>query len=345
MSKEPLVSVITPVYNGEAFLQECIESVLGQTYGNFEYLIVNNCSKDRTLEIASTCAKRNNRIRVQTNDQFVGVIENHNIAFRLISRESKYCKVVCADDWLFPECIARMVDIAEGNPSVGIVGSYQLSGGGSEWSDWRVRWDELPYPSTVIPGRQICRAHLLGCQYVFGSPTSILYRADLVRGEREFFPNASPHADTSACYKYLRNTDFGFAHQVLSYERVHNDRQTATSINLNAYLASLISDLLAYGSSYLTEDEMKQRLADLLDGYYRFLGNAVLHTRNEVFWRFHREKLAELGYPLDRFRLGRAAFLRCMDILLNPKRTVERLLKRPAVRNEQLRETTILNPN
>ena len=52
MHGQPLVSVLTPVYNGEDFLEECIESVLSQTYQNWEYLIVNNCSKDRTLEIA-----------------------------------------------------------------------------------------------------------------------------------------------------------------------------------------------------------------------------------------------------------------------------------------------------
>ena len=49
----PLVSVLTPVYNGEDYLAECIESILAQTYRNFEYTIVNNCSKDRSLEIAS----------------------------------------------------------------------------------------------------------------------------------------------------------------------------------------------------------------------------------------------------------------------------------------------------
>lgn len=55
---QPLVSILTPVYNGEEYLAECIESVLGQTYQNWEYCIVNNCSTDRTLEIANGYAKR-----------------------------------------------------------------------------------------------------------------------------------------------------------------------------------------------------------------------------------------------------------------------------------------------
>ena len=46
---EPLVSVVTPVYNGDKYLADCVESVLKQTYQNWEYVIVNNCSTDRTL--------------------------------------------------------------------------------------------------------------------------------------------------------------------------------------------------------------------------------------------------------------------------------------------------------
>src|SRR2546429_323872 len=104
---EPLVSVVTPVYNGESYLCECIESMLAQTYTNWDYTIVNNCSSDRTLEIAQSYAAREPRIRVHSNTAFVRVIENHNIGFRLISPESKYCKVVAADDWIFSTCLEK----------------------------------------------------------------------------------------------------------------------------------------------------------------------------------------------------------------------------------------------
>src|SRR5689334_20495375 len=102
--RNPLVSIVTPVYNGEAYLRECIESVLSQTYSNWDYTIVNNCSTDRTLEIAEEYAARDSRIRICSGDTFVRVVENHNRAFRQISPKSAYCKVLAADDWLFPEC-------------------------------------------------------------------------------------------------------------------------------------------------------------------------------------------------------------------------------------------------
>src|SRR5512145_2771821 len=121
---QPLVSVVTPVYNGEKYLAECIESILAQTYQNWEYIIVNNRSTDRSLEIAESYAKQDARIRLHNNQAFVGIIQNHNIAVRQIASESQYCKMVHADDWLFPECITQMVEVAEAHPSIGIVGAY-----------------------------------------------------------------------------------------------------------------------------------------------------------------------------------------------------------------------------
>lgn len=152
---QPLVSVVTPVYNGEAFLAECMESVLGQSYGHFEYIVVNNCSTDHSLDIASSFAKKDPRVRIHSNDRFVPVIENHNMAFSLISPVAKYCKVVSADDLIFPDCLMRMVGLAEANPSVAIVGSYEIAGS-------RVRWQGFQYPRSVMPGREVCRRDFLG---------------------------------------------------------------------------------------------------------------------------------------------------------------------------------------
>src|SRR5438046_1683859 len=126
-TSQPLVSVVTPVYNGAKYLVECIESVLSQTYQNWEYIIVNNCSTDATLEIAEKYAASERRIRVVTNSSFVNVIENHNIGFRLISKESEYCKIVCADDWIYPECLSRMGEAGEKHPSAAVIGAYVVS--------------------------------------------------------------------------------------------------------------------------------------------------------------------------------------------------------------------------
>lgn len=326
-ANEPFVSIVTPVYNGEAYLRECIDSVLAQTYSNWEYLILNNCSTDGTLKIAEEYSRRDKRIRVQSNDSLLPIIANHNRALGLISPESKYCKVVSADDWVYPECLARMVALAEANPSVGLVGSYQLSGGGDKWY---LRTYGLPYFSTVVSGREISRAHLLGTLDVLGDPTSSLYRADLVRRTDSFYPNPTAEADLSACYVCLRDADFGFVHQVLSFERLHPEQMTNTSKNLEAYFTSHLDDLRVYGPIYLEPAEQEKRINELMEEYYACLAFHAVHFRGGGFWSYQKRRLKEIGFPLSSLKLAKAISAKVLDLLLNPKETSGKLLKRLA---------------
>ncbi len=103
MAAEPLVSVVVPVFNGATYLDECLESILRQTYTNWDCTIVDNASTDATPEIARRFAARDSRFRHQRFDDFVSAIANHNRAFELIPADSEFCKVVQADDWLYAE--------------------------------------------------------------------------------------------------------------------------------------------------------------------------------------------------------------------------------------------------
>jgi glycosyltransferase involved in cell wall biosynthesis len=318
---QPLVSVLTPVYNGEEFLAECIESVLAQTYHNWEYCIVNNCSTDRTLEIAESYAKKDKRIWIHNNREFVSVDANGNIAMRQISMSSKYCKVVYADDWIFPECIMKMVELAEAHPTVAIVGAYGLVGN-------TVKWVGLPYTSAVMPGRDICRQTLLGNLYVFGNPTSILFRSDLVRASESFYNESNLHCDSEVCLKILSGWDFGFVHQVLTYNRIREGSGRAFNIRYNTYLPNNIDRLLKYGPAVLTPSELNACLQARLKKYYQYLADSVFSSREKEFWVYHREKMKDMGYPLSRAKLFGAVCSKAMDYLFNPKQTIERLSKK-----------------
>jgi glycosyltransferase involved in cell wall biosynthesis len=322
--EQPLVSVVTPVYNGEAFLAECIESVLRQTYINYEYIIVNNCSTDRSSEIAASYARNDSRIRVHNNDQFLDVIANHNHAFNLISPSADFCKVVSADDFIFPDCLKCMVEVAAAHPSIAMVGSYQQSG-------TSVRWQGFRYPLAVMQGSQVCRDIFLGDRpdFGFGSPTSLLYRADIVRSRNQFYPNASPHADTSACFKELRNRDFGFVYQVLSYERTHTETQSYRSAQLNRYLSAGLNDLLQYGRFYLSESEFEHLVKVWIKNYHRFLAiNCFSGPHEAVFWSYHKGRLSELGYPLRYLDLAKAAIDLIMKGVLNPEQAIRKIRRR-----------------
>ena len=156
--RRPLVSVVTPVYNGEEFLRECIESVLAQTYSSWRYVIVDNCSTDRTFDIASEYASRDPRIHVQRTDRFVNAVANYNNAIRQTSHRSAYCKVVAADDWLYPTCLQQMVELAEAYPSVGdrrrLSAERQFHGReGTSTPDTRDQWKGRRPACNFLAGR------------------------------------------------------------------------------------------------------------------------------------------------------------------------------------------------
>ncbi len=200
-----------------------------------------------------------------------------------MSSSRKYCKCVSADDWLFADCLQKMVEFAEDNPSVGVVGSYSLEDGG------RLLFEGLEYHDQVLDGRTICRKTLLGKQrYVFGSPTSLLYRSDLIEGTKDYFPWAegNPHADVSAVYQALRRSDFGFVHQVLSYTRLFTRRPRLGELQIWQPHSSVARRYARFGPIYLSPSELEVHLGIASDKYYQWLVAALLgNAFDRRFWR------------------------------------------------------------
>jgi len=319
---QPFVSVITPCYNGADFLAECIESVLKQSYREFEYLLVNNCSKDNTLQIMHDYAKKDSRIRVYDNTEFLDVMVNHNHAMSFMSPESVYCKCVSADDWIFPDCLRQMVEFAVERPNVGIVCTYSIEGS-------RILFEGLDYHRNVVNGREICRETLLGRQpYVLGAPTSLLYRADLIRSAREFFPWAqgNPHADTSGVYQALQHSDFGFVHQILTFTRVHAASETSRSFSFGRINRALLADMKRFGPIYLTEDEFNEYLQIATDKYYDWLVAALMENSfDQGFLDRQRKELASSDIEFDSGELAKAGLRRGIELMLHPVVTMKKI--------------------
>lgn len=316
----PLVSIVSPVYNTGEYLAECIESVLAQTYSNFEYIIVDNCSTDNSLAVAEQYATRDDRIRLIRSREFRGQADNHNFALSHVSPESAYTKVLQSDDWLYHDCVEEMMRVAESHPSVGIVGAYTLLG-------TSVYLDGLPYPSERVRGTEVIRRFLLEGMYVTGSPTATLIRSDLVRHRQPFYDRDSAVFDVEVCLDLLYECDFGFVHQVLTYTR--RDNESIIS-RLRTYHLMKVAHVLAirkHGLKVLTEAEYRRRRARLEADYERTLGEASLQRRDADFWEYHRWALTSTDIGLTHGMIARGLARALTDLLLNPKNTLERLVR------------------
>ncbi len=92
----PAISVIVPVYQGERYIEKCVESVMKQTFSDWELLIVNDCSTDGTAAICDACAAKDDRIRVFHKKKNAGVSEARNLGLR--EAKGEYIAFLDADD-------------------------------------------------------------------------------------------------------------------------------------------------------------------------------------------------------------------------------------------------------
>ncbi|WP_459200947.1 glycosyltransferase family 2 protein [Methanococcus sp. CF] len=122
----PLVSVIMPNYNNEKYLAEAIESILNQTYKNFEFVIIDDCSTDNSWNIIQNYAKKDNRIKEFRNEQNLKIVKTRNKGFELMSLNSKYIAIFDSDDVSMPERLEKQVNFLEKNLDYGLIGSHTL---------------------------------------------------------------------------------------------------------------------------------------------------------------------------------------------------------------------------
>ncbi|WAL62608.1 glycosyltransferase family 2 protein [Thermocoleostomius sinensis] len=112
----PRISIGLAVYNGETYLQETLDSILEQTFTDFELIISDNASTDRTVEICQDYAARDSRIRFYQNDRNRGACWNQNRVYELARGE--YYKLAAHDDLCAPTFLARCVEVLDQHPDV-----------------------------------------------------------------------------------------------------------------------------------------------------------------------------------------------------------------------------------
>ncbi|NQK92705.1 glycosyltransferase family 2 protein [Streptococcus suis] len=109
----PLISVITPVYNAEKYLQRCIDSLLSQTYSNIEFIFVDDCSTDKSLEILKNNAQRDDRVRIVRQKINGGASKSRNVG--LLLAKGEFIGFVDSDDFVEPTMYENLLKAIQTN--------------------------------------------------------------------------------------------------------------------------------------------------------------------------------------------------------------------------------------
>ena len=116
---KPLISVLIPSYNYGRFIEQSVDSVLAQTYENFEVIVTDNRSTDATMQILRERYGSDPRVRIFENETNIGLVANFNRA--LSHARGQFVVWLCADDWFLSNHLARLEEVFAHHPALDVV--------------------------------------------------------------------------------------------------------------------------------------------------------------------------------------------------------------------------------
>ncbi len=282
--EQPLVAVLTPVYNGAKYLAETMACVQAQTYPNLVHVVLDNASTDATPEIISRYL--NSRVPVVTkrNSALLPQRENYNGTVALAPAEARYLKILAADDLMRPDAIARLVDVCERNPNVATASCLDCYNG-------IVRSIDLDPARETHPGREfaeraaLLRENLPPYHHIFWRRSAAL--------PGDIF--TSPfHFDADAFQRLCRAGDVGFVFEPLVFTREHEDTVSAQDVRSKLHFWNEF--LLSMHEAEQFDDETRRRgVRRALHRYLRFVMRSAL-SGDLAGARVAHARLGESGY-------------------------------------------------
>jgi glycosyltransferase involved in cell wall biosynthesis len=289
-----LVAVVTPVYNGAAFLNETMDCVQAQTYGNVVHVLLDNASTDATAAIIAQYRDRRVPLVVGRNPETIDVRDNWEAAVRSCPREARYFLVLCADDLITPDAIEKMVALAESEASIGIVACLWTKGADPNSGIEGTRFG-LPADISVFDGRWFVKAYLTQL-HLATSPQCQLIRRDILDEIDPFYSSDKMLMDVDACLKVAVRRKVGFVHHRLGFTRIHGGRITDRVMQPNRmYEANWLTLIDRYGPGVMESSELQACRAAFLRYYFRRLLLWRFRDRNKPLYDRHVGFLAERG--------------------------------------------------
>ena len=243
MINQPLVSVLMTAYNREQFIADAIESVLAQTYTNFELIIVDDCSIDNTVEIVKQYARINNRIKLFENEINLGDYPNRNKAASYASGE--LFKYLDSDDIIYPNTLKIMVEYYLLFPNVGFI-----------FSDYLNQDNSKPYPILYSPYESYYQHFLKSSLFYAGPGGALITRKVFV--EAGGFSTHIHISDTELWMKISLKYSILKIQNSLIWWRTHEHQESIIeSRNYNSTVSRHNMSIKYLEESCLSENEKK----------------------------------------------------------------------------------------
>jgi glycosyltransferase involved in cell wall biosynthesis len=242
----PTFSILLPVYNGEKYLSDAIESILSQTYTDFELLISDDCSVDNTTSILAQYEGKDKRIKIWRNPTQLGLFGNYNACLKKAT--GQFIKPFAQDDLLLPNTLELLQLAFIKNPSVAIVG-----GAREIIDDSGQTTDVLRYRDTdkFFDYLEVLRDNLLTLKNEIGEPSAIAFK-NCGNAESGFDEEFYHLGDIDYWMRLSKNGGYYFLNQIICKFRHHSGSTT----NKNAKGLRYALDMLKLGEKY--SDQLHQ---------------------------------------------------------------------------------------
>jgi glycosyltransferase involved in cell wall biosynthesis len=239
----PKISVCIPVYNGEKYIIEAIDSVLGQNFTDFELIISDNHSTDGTPGILRRFQAQDQRVRCFFNTSNIGPTANFDQCLK--HSRGTYVKFLCADDILIgSNCLEKFLLFFDRCPDLALVASARRFIDASS----SLLLVVTNYPDCLMaPGGAIIRDCLLEMRNKIGEPTSVMFRRDLA--ERGFNTDYLQLLDLEMWFHLLRKGTFAYSADPLVGFRVHAEQGTEQNIKSRVHLNDTGKLILDYADT------------------------------------------------------------------------------------------------
>jgi len=224
------VSIITPVYNSEKFIKQCIDSVLAQKYSDWELILSDDCSTDSSVEIINEYLKRDKRIKLiqsETNNG-AGIARNHAIK----EAEGRYIAFLDCDDFWHKDKLSKQLEYLKKNNIELVFGQYFIVEGNSNVPSYKVC-----SPKSVTYKKMLCNDYV--------GFLTLLY--DTKRIGKLFMPEIRRRQDWAYKLRLLKNLKIGYGLQEpLAFYRIGNSSLSSNKIKLLKYNFKIYKKELGY---------------------------------------------------------------------------------------------------